>query len=174
MPLVIPKSKGIAKQAKPTKTFEVRPSSVAVLSRLTSTPGAARLLHGLLELWVDTARKVRRVHEGKPLDFLFLSAADLNELTGMSEKQLERGFADLKLNPHVLVLTRRLRPQDANRRAIHLDQASIWDEVNTMLDATKKVLVDHGSGTKTYEYQVDRKVLTHLFKRLYDGVTGDG
>ncbi|MHA6729622.1 hypothetical protein [Devosia sp. A369] len=175
--LVIPKPAAKPKVASPKNNFSVRPGTMAVVSRLASTDGATRLLHGLLELWVEAKKYVEREHDGEMRKFLFLTDKQLQTLTNMSSKQLERAFAALKSSPFVLVASKRLTVDSPNQRAIHLDQAGIWDEVNGILEATVPMLIDKpksfmdkGPAIKETVYVVNEKVLPYLFRRLYHRV----
>ncbi|MBE7734424.1 hypothetical protein [Devosia faecipullorum] len=174
MALVIPKTQkpnGTDAKAKHTSVFKVRPTTVAIVHSLVEGAGAARLLHALLELWVhaDPARFPVREHDGQHLRFLILSSKDVQDGTGMSEKQLERAFADLKSSPYVVVKRGRLSPHDPmNRRLIHIRVKAIWFEVDGMMGATKMTLVDKGEGIKTQAFKVSKDELPYLFRRLFE------
>lgn len=164
MPLLIKKSKPKPPNAK--GNFTVRPGTMAVMSHITPSVGAAWLLHELLGKWVNTRHFVRRNHQGTMMDFLFMTTPELQQLTGMSAKQLERAFAALKSSPYLLVAKKRLAVDHANERAIHLHQKALWTEICAQLDATSKEVSEKGIVT----YPVNETVLPVVFKQLYKRV----
>jgi len=168
MGLVISKTKWKAATAS-----VMRPSTIAIIHSLVEGAGAARLLFSLLEYWVHAKSFTNREHDGAPLKFLFILAGDLEQLTGMSGKQLERAFADLKSSPYVIVKMGRRSPQETiNGRLIHIRVQAIWFEVNGMTDATKMTLVDKGDGIKVPDFKVNKSGLPYLFRRLFEAAGG--
>lgn len=159
------KAKGKPKLA---SSFRVRPSTVAACQAVVGDAVVARLFHAFLELWVDTARKVERLHEGKKLDFLFLSSGDLQTLSGLSEGQIyKKAIPGLKATPFFIVATKRLTPDSPNVYAIHLDQEAFWFEIVCMTKPFKKA----EGGMIAVQEEIDRSTLPYLWKRLYDNVT---
>lgn len=168
-----------AKKPKPvtsplTSKFEVRQGTTAVCRHLVKDLRAAVLFHALLELWVDTKRKVVRTHGGKPVKWLFLRGGDLATLSGLTERQIsDKAIPVLKKCPFFIIKIGRVTRDQTNRYQIHFDQSALWDEVRAMLDPTSSV-TETIDGHTWAKKEVDRKLLPYLFKRLYDGVKGDG
>lgn len=166
------KVKGSGIPAKTPPAFEVRPGTAAACEEVVGDPVAARLFHGLLEVWVETKRKVVRDHGGKALEFLFMSSADLHTLTGLTPSQIKnRAIPKLKALPFIVIATKRLTISSHNQYAIHFDQEEFWAHILFLMNPTKKVETKaHGAIFVTQE--VDRAKLPYLFKRLYDAVAG--
>ncbi|OQM76239.1 hypothetical protein [Manganibacter manganicus] len=165
--------KKLANNKKSVKEFEVRPGTAAVCAGcMESDMAAGRLFHGFLELWVDTKKKIIRVHEGEQKEFLFLSSDDLRKLTGLTKWQIDKAVKILKASPFFIVKTGRIAPNAPNRYQMHFDAKCFWDQVEYELQVTIGVTELIG-GFKVPVKEIDRKALPYLFKRLWDDVFGD-
>lgn len=157
---------------KATKTFAVRQGTAAVCEECVGDAVAGRLFHALLELWVESKRKVlRRDDDGQHREFLFLSCDDLRTLSGLTEKQIyDRAIPLLKQSSFLKIARGRLTPDGPNQYQIRFDQDAFWAEIVAMLNPTKKVETKE-NGVIWVKQEVDREQLPYLFKRLYDAVT---
>ena len=170
-----PKPAKKAQAKKPVaSSFAVRPSTIAACEMVIGDPVAARLFHAFLELWVDTAKRIRREYEGETRDFLFLSSDDLQTLSGLTKKQIyDRAIPKLKDSGFFTITTMRLSPGSTNRYAIHFDEQAFWLEIATLLDPTKQTLVKQ-DGAAFVVSEIDRSKLPYLWKRLYDRISSSG
>lgn len=170
-----PKPAKKAKAKKPIgSSFAVRPSTIAACEMVIGDPVAARLFHAFLELWVDTAKRIRRDYGGETRDFLFLSSDDLQTLSGLTKKQIyDRAIPKLKDSGFFIITTMRLSPGSTNRYAIHFNEQAFWLEIATLLDPTKKTLVKQDMAVFIVS-EIDRSKLPYLWKRLYDRISKDG
>ena len=154
---------------KEPKTFVVREGTVAVCRRIFGCSlSAAVVAHALLELWLDTKKKIVRQHEGADRQFVALTGADLATLTGRDLKTLKNtDLPALRSHPAIAILKGRLKPTDGNRYMIGFDIAEIWMAYVFDNDPTtdKATVFD---GKEFVTKKVDRAKLPHLFKRLYD------
>lgn len=156
-----------------TSSFVVRKGTTAVCkAAVGGDMVAGQLFHAFLELWVDITKKVTRMRDGVTKEWLFLSSADLQTMSGLSERQIsDRAIPKLKKCPFFDIRAGKLTPDHKKQYQIHFDQELFWEEVQAALDPTSEVKekIDGYTWTKK---MVDRKKLPYLFKRLYDGVKG--
>ena len=163
----------LLKSPKPTEKksgFEVRPTTTGFCVAICGNDASAGALFAcLLELWVESSKRVER--HGK--DWLFLSLDDLHNLSGLSI----RAIADRAL-PRIVATTffeldrGRVKRGDVNRYMIRFDEAAFWDEVRFSLNPTMTV-TSHEHGAAIVAEKVDRRKLPYHFKRLYDRQTGN-
>lgn len=160
-------SKAKAKQPKPSKDW-IR-EGTAALCRITAggSMAAGVLFHALLELWLDTPRKVQREER----DWLFLSSAELQKLSGLTKFELrDRAIPHLKKCPFFEIKTGRITRDHPNVYQIRFDQEAFWIEVAAIVDPTKEVTTkEHGK--IWIKKEVDKAKLPYLFRRLYDAVS---
>lgn len=167
-----PSKKKTAK--KQIKEFEVRPGTAAVCARwMGKDMAAGRLFHGLLELWVETKKKIVRVYDGEQKEFLFLSSGDIMTLTGLTKSQLDKAMPVLKDRPFFIIKTGRIAPGTPNRYQIHFDAECFWEEVEDELKIATGV-TEAIAGFELVKKELDRKALPYLFKRLWDEVFAEG
>lgn len=165
----LPKAK-VKPKKKLVKEFEVRPGTAAVCAGwMENDMAAGRLFHGILELWVDTKKKIIRVYEGEQKEFLFLSSDQLMNLTGLTKWQLDKAVKIMKASPFFIIKTGRITPDTPNRYQIHFDTGSFWNAVEDELQVTTGFTELIG-GFKVPTKEIDRKALPYLFRRLWDDV----
>lgn len=132
---------------------------------------AAVLFHAILELWVETKRKVRRRRDGVDREWLFLSGRQLQTLSGLSERQIsDNAIPKLKKCSFFIVRQGKLTPNHVKQYQIHLDQEGLWNEVVSILEPTKEIK------TKEHDMEwakkmVDPTKLPYLFKRLHHAIS---
>lgn len=169
---VKPSKKKAAK--KQIKEFEVRPGTAAICADwMGKDMAAGRLFHGLLELWVDTKKKIVRVYDGEQKEFLFLSSSDIMKLTGLTKSQLHKAMPILKDRPFFIVKTGRITPDAPNKYQIHFDAELFWEEVEDELKVVTGV-TEVIAGFELVKKELYRKALPYLFKRLWDEVIAEG
>jgi hypothetical protein len=167
---------GKAKKAtpKPVPAFAVREGTTAICRMVTGDIAAGVLFHAILELWVETKKKVSRNVDGETRDYLFLTGQQLQTLSGLSHKQLTaNAVPKLRKSSFVEIAKGRITPDSPNMYRIRVDQEAFWQEVAAILDPTKEIKTkEHGHVWVTK--MVDRDKLPYLFKRLYDAVSDKG
>lgn len=163
--------KQASKPKKPTaSSFEVREGTPAVCRMVTGDIVAGVLFHAILELWVETKRKV--VRDGK--EWLFLSGDQLQTLSGLTKKQLEGNAVPKLRSCSFIEMGRgRLTPEEPNKYRIRLDHNAFWLEVAAILDPTKEITTKE-DGHEWTRKMVDRNKLPYLFKRLHDAASVNG
>lgn len=159
---------------KPAPAFEVREGTAAICRMVTGDIAAGVLFHAILELWVETKRKVSRTVDGDARDYLFLTGQQLQTLSGLTHKQLTaNAIPKLRRSPYVEITKGRLTPDSPNMYRVRVDHEAFWQEVAAILDPSKEIKTkEHGHEWTTK--MVDRDKLPYLFKRLYDAVSGKG
>lgn len=158
----------------PASTFEVRQGTAAVCRHMVNDHAGATLFHAFLEYWVERKRKVTRKRNGVTREWVFLSGDDLVTLSGLTKRQVQdRAIPALKECSFFIIKQGRMTPNHRKQYQIHFDQEAFWDEVRAMLDPTG-LEIETLHGHTWAKKAVDRKLLPYLFKRLYDGVKGDG
>lgn len=163
-----------AKKVKPKakkKDFHVRPGTVATLRAVVDcSEPCALLIDALLEVWVETPKKVPRNHKGEELPFLFMSGDDLATLTGRDKKTLQNRFIpELKDNKaFVLIEQAKLTPNHDKEYRISIHVTPLCEAIIHELQPFKEIEQPMEGGGVIVSKRVDDRKLPYVFRRLYD------
>ena len=158
--------KPVKKTSAKPPPFEVREGTFAVCRFMMADMAGAILFHAIVELWVETKKKVVR----GGYEWLFLSGDQLVKLSGLTKYELrDRAVPRLKACSFFEIKTGRITRESPNVYQIRFDQDAFWEEVAAVLDPTKEIKTkEHGHVWVTK--MVDPSKLPYLFKRLYHAV----